>query len=112
MAQAYYWGNVLAAQQLAYLFAIATGIVSSGAIGSLWAIASGEAPSFKLLGDDDFLIPIKVPVVILSAPTTLMVDAGWWLIERPLVGLLMLLAGLGWSFVQGVFILTRIFGVT
>lgn len=112
MAQACYWGIVLAAQHIAYLFAIATGIVSSGAIGSLWAMASGEAPSFKLLADDDFLIPIKVPVVILSAPTTLMIDAGWWLIERPLVGILMLLAGLGWSFVQGVFILTRVFGVS
>ena len=102
----------MAVQHIAYLFAIATGIVSSGAIASLWAIASGEAPSFKLLSDDDLLIPIKVPVVILSAPTTLIIDASWWLIERPLLGLLMLLAGIGWSFLQGVFILTRIFGVT
>ena len=99
------------AQHIAYLFAIATGIVSSGAIGSLWAMASGEAPSFKMLGDGDFLIPLKVPVVIFSAPTTLIMDSLWWLFERPLVGLFMMLIGLSWSFVQGVFILTRIFGV-
>ena len=97
---------------VAYLFAIATGIVSSGAIASLWAILVGEAPSFRLLADDDIFIPIKIPVVILSGPTTLIMDAAWWLIERPMVGLLMLLGGLGWSFVQGVVILTRIFGVT
>lgn len=96
----------------AYLFAVATGIVSSGAIASLWAILTDESPSFKMLGDDDILIPIKVPVVILSGPTTLIMDAAWWLFERPLVGLLMVVAGLGWSFVQGVVILTRIFGVT
>ena len=108
-------GIILAAQHaqhIAYLFAMATGIVSSGAIGSLWSILAGEAPSFKMLGDDDLLIPIKVPVVILSGPTTLIIDACWWLIERPLLGLLMLAAGFGWSFIQGVFILTRIFGVT
>ncbi len=99
-------------QHIAFLFAIATGIVSSGAIGSLWALASGEAPSFKMLGDGDFLIPLKVPVVIFSAPTTLIMDSLWWLFERPLLGVFMLLMGLSWSFVQGVFILTRIFGIT
>lgn len=96
----------------AYLFAVATGIVSSGAIASFWAILVGETPSFKMLGDDDYLIPIKVPVVILSGPTTLIVDSASWLFERPLLGVLMLLGGLGWSFVQGVVILTRIFGVS
>jgi vacuolar-type H+-ATPase subunit I/STV1 len=98
--------------QLAYLFAIAVGIVSSGAIASLWTILAGESPGFSMLGDDDILIPIKVPVVILSGPTTLIMEAAWWLIERPLLGLLMLIGGLSWSFVQGVVIMTRIFGVT
>jgi hypothetical protein len=95
----------------AYLFAIATGIVSSAAIGSLWALISGEAPHFGLLRDGDFLTPIKMPVVVLSGPTTLMVNACWWLIERPLVGVVMMLTGLSWSFFQGVFILTQLFGV-
>jgi hypothetical protein len=103
---------ILAAQHIAYLFAIATGIVSSGAISSLWSILAGEAPSFKMLGDDDFLIPIKVPVVVLSGPTTLLLDACWWLMERPMIGLSMIVAGFAWSFIQGVFILTHVFGVT
>ena len=99
-------------QYIAYLFAIATGIISSGAIGSLWAAATTEAPHFGLLKDDDFLMPIKIPVVLLSGPTTLIVDSFWWLIDRPLIGFLMLIAGISWSFFQGVFILTQIFGVT
>ena len=65
---------------IAYLFAIAAGIVSSGAIGSLWAILAGESPRFSMLADDDIFIPIKVPVVILSGPTTLLMDGAWWLV--------------------------------
>jgi hypothetical protein len=52
-----------------------------------------------------------MPVIVLSGPTTLMMNSCWWLIERPLVGVVMLLAGLSWSFFQGVFILTQLFGV-
>lgn len=98
--------------QIAYLFAIATGVVSSGAIGSLWAALTDEQPSFKMLSDGDYLTPLKAPVVLLSGPTTMIVNSVWWFIEKPLVGLAMLLAGLAWSFVQGVFILTQIFGAT
>jgi hypothetical protein len=97
---------------IAYLFAIATGIVSSGAIGSLWASITDEAPHFGMLTDGDALTPIKVPVVVLSGPTTMIISSFWWFIERPLVGLLMLLGGLAWSFFQGVFILTQLFNIS
>lgn len=98
--------------QVAYMFALATGIVSSGAIGSLWAAVTDEPPSFKMLADGDYLTPIKAPVVFLSGPTTMIVSSFWWFIERPIVGLAMLLGGLTWSFLQGVFILTQIFGAS
>jgi hypothetical protein len=104
------WG--VDVHQIAYLFAIATGIVSSGAIGSLWAALTDEAPSFNWLGDDGYLTPVRAPIILLSGPTTLIVNSCWWFIERPIVGLGMLLAGLAWSFVQGVFILTQVFGVS
>jgi hypothetical protein len=97
---------------VACFFAIATGIVSSGAIGSLWAAATFEAPHFGLLRDGDLLTPIKVPVVVLSGPTTLLVQSFKAAIDRPLLGIGMLLAGLAWSFIQGVFILTQLFGIT
>ena len=99
-------------QQVAYLFAVAIGIVSSGIIGSLWAVFTDEAPSFDMLTFDDSLAPLKVPVLIMSGPTTTIISSFWWMIERPLLGVPLLLAGLAWSFFQGVFILTQIFGVT
>jgi hypothetical protein len=97
--------------QIGYLFALATGIVSSGLIGSMWAAAMFESPHFGLLSDGDMLTPIKVPVVVFSAPTTLIVNAFSATLERPLLGIIMLLVGLGWSFLQGVFILTQVFGI-
>ena len=98
--------------QIAYIFAIAIGIVSSGIIGSLWAALSDEAPHFGMLTFDDVLSPLKVPVLILSGPTTTIVSSFWWLIERPVAGVALLFGGIAWSFFQGVFILTQIFGVT
>ena len=97
--------------QVAYLFAIAIGIVSSGIIGSLWAALTDEAPHFGMLTFDDALSPVKVPILILSGPTTTIVSSFWWLIERPIAGIALLLGGIVWSFFQGVFILTQIFGV-
>jgi hypothetical protein len=97
--------------QVAYLFAIATGIVSSGAIGSLWAAATFEAPHFGLLKDGDIFTPIKVPVVVFSAPTTLIVQSFKTALEEPLMGALLFVVGLSWSFLQGVFILTQVFGI-
>ncbi len=99
-------------QQVAYLFAVITGIVSSGIIGSLWAALTDEAPHFGMLAGGDHLTPIKLPVLICSGPTTMIVSSFWWLIERPLVGAILLFGGIAWSFFQGVFILTQIFGVT
>ncbi|MDE2384641.1 MAG: hypothetical protein KGO53_08480 [Alphaproteobacteria bacterium] len=98
--------------QVAYLFAIAAGIVSSGAVGSLWALATDESPSLAALEEPDLLTPVRALAYVLSAPTTLLIHAAWYLIDRPLWGLFLLLAGLGWSFVQGVTIMTQIFGVT
>jgi len=102
----------LDAHTFAYLFAIATGLVSSGAIGSLWTIATDEELDLAHLEEPDLLTPVRAVVMICAAPTTLLVNSFWYLIDRPLWGLVLLLAGLGWSFVQGVTIMAQIFGVT
>ncbi len=98
----------------AYLFAIAVGIVAAGIIASMWEMAFDEEPRLALLFDANptLLTPLRATVVVLSAPATVMKLALWWLIEQPLIGLLLLLAGAAWSFFQGVFILTRVFGFT
>jgi hypothetical protein len=98
--------------QIAYLFAIATGIVSSGIIANLWAALTDEVPSFRMITDGDDLAFMKVPLLVFSAPTTLIADSFWWLVQRPVIGITMLVGGFAWSFVEGVFILTQVFGVT
>jgi hypothetical protein len=99
-------------QYIAYLFAIATGVVTSGAIASLWVVITDEAPHFRLLTYGDVFAPLRVPIVVLSAPTSLFAWAWRWMNERLLLSVLTLLCGIAWSFFQGVFILTQIFGVT
>ena len=98
--------------QIAYLFAVAAGIISSGAIGSLWVLAVDEAPDLRQFEEPDLLTPLRALVLVFSAPTRLIVNSFWYLIDRPWLGILMLLLGLAWSFVQGVFIMSQVFGVT
>ena len=97
---------------IAYFFAIAVGVVSSGAIGSLWAWATDEVPDLSDFEEPDLLTPLRGVAIVLSAPTTLLVHSLWNAFSKPFWAFLLLLAGLGWSFVQGVFIMSQIFGVT
>ena len=99
-------------QYIAYLFAIAVGLLSSGAIASLWAVMTDETPNMTMLTNRSFAAPLKVPLVILGAPVGLVGSALRWMFESPLLGGLLLILGIAWSFIQGVFILTQIFGVT
>jgi hypothetical protein len=98
----------------ACLFAVAVGVVTAGIISSMWELAFDEEPGLNQLLDPDptLLTPLRVMAAVLSAPLTVFNAALWWLIERPLVGTILLLAGALWSFVQGVFILTQVFGFT
>ena len=105
-------GKVMDYPYVAYLFAMAAGIVSSGAIGSMWAMATNEAPVFSGLDEPDLLTPVRAMVLVFSAPTTLLISGIFYLIAKPLLGLIFVILGLGWSFVQGIFILNQVFGIT
>jgi hypothetical protein len=96
----------------ALILAIATGAVTGGLTGSVWAMATGERPGLYLLTERSLATPLKVAVFVLNAPL-LIVERGWtWLDDRPLLGVIaILLSGL-WLFLQGVVILTKVFGVT
>jgi hypothetical protein len=104
--------GVMDMQHLAYLMAVLVGVVSSGLIGSAWELATGEEARLSNLLDPDpgFLTPVRALVAVLSAPTTILLDGFWWLIAQPLFGVPILVAGMVWSFLQGVFILTQVFG--
>ena len=96
---------------LAYVFAAAVGIVSAGVAGSAWALATGERPRFGLLFEPSAIAPLRGLVVVIHAPV-LLLGAAWRFAGNPFAGLLIIAASLGWSFLQGVFILTQFFGVT
>jgi hypothetical protein len=95
----------------AILLAIATGIVASGLIGSLWEYASEDCLDFDLLRKEDLFVPVRVCVLVLSAPWLLVCWAMGWFIVAPWRGIPILVAALAWSFIEGVFILTQVFGL-
>ena len=96
---------------VAYVYAVAVGIVAAGVTGSLWAMATGERPRFGLLLEPSAIAPLRGLVVVIHAPVMLLM-AAWRFAGNPFAGLLIIAASLGWSFLQGVFILTQFFGVT
>jgi hypothetical protein len=100
-------------QHAAYLMAVLVGIVSSGLVGSAWVLATGEEARLGRLFDldPDFLTPFRVLAAVFSAPSAIMLDGFRWLIAQPILGVPILVAGLLWSFMQGVFILTQVFGL-
>ena len=96
---------------LAYLYAIAVGIVAAGSVGSMWALATGESPRFSLLLEPSMIAPLQALVVVACVPLMLLF-AAWRFAGSAIVGMLLVVASLGWSFLQGVFILTLLFGFT
>ena len=89
-----------------------TGLVSAGLAGSTWALATGQPPRIGILYRLDHLTPLKVLTLCIYAPLGI-VRAGLWYLEyNPLVAIPALALGVGWSFLQGVFILTTFFGFT
>jgi hypothetical protein len=104
--------RVMEMQHLAWLMAVLVGLVSSGLIGSAWQMATGEEARLGRIIDANPtpLTPFRVLAAIFSAPTMILVDGFWWLIAQPVIGVPIIIAGLVWSFLQGVFILTQVFG--
>jgi hypothetical protein len=107
-------GFAMVFQDFAHVLALAVGIVSSGLVSNAWALVAGETPRLGDLLDPNPtpLTPFRVLAAIFSAPTTILLDGFWWLIAQPLFGILIIAAGLVWSFLQGVFILNQVFGFT
>jgi hypothetical protein len=96
---------------LVYLYAIAVGFVAAGVTGSMWALATGENPRFGLLLEPGVIAPLRALVVVASAPLLLLL-AAWRFVGNAIAGMLLVVASLGWSFLQGAFILTQFFGVS
>jgi hypothetical protein len=96
---------------LAYLYAVAVGIVTAGVTASLWTLVMGKEPQFGLLLEPSAVAPLRALVIVVTAPLLLLL-AAWRYVGSASVGMLLVVASLGWSFLLGVFILTQFFGVT
>lgn len=96
----------------AYLYALAclTGLVAAGIVGSGWSMLTGQKPDHHILGKLDLMTPFKVVAVCSYAPLGVVRTGLWYLDYNLIVAVPILLLGLLWSFVQGVFILTAFFG--
>jgi hypothetical protein len=97
----------------AYGFAILVGVVAAGLIGSAWTIAAGDEPELAMLFQYqfDWLIPLRVAVFTFSLPRILFERGIAAYIEAPIASMVLFALALGWSFLQGVFILTQIFNL-
>jgi hypothetical protein len=93
-----------------YALTAVVGLVPAGLAGSTWALATGEAPRLGMLHRIDYLTPLRVIALCLYAPLAVVRLALWYLSYNPFFALAILGVGLGWSFFQGVFILTTFFG--
>ena len=95
-----------------YIFTVIVGIAAAGLAGSAWAAVTGSRPGFQLLLEPSLFAPIRAMVVVISAPLLILLAGIKNLDAHPIVGGALVAASLGWSFLQGVFILTQFFGVT
>jgi hypothetical protein len=94
-----------------YLYAAAVGIVTAGLTGSIWAFITGERPHFGLLLQPSFFVPFRAAAVVTYAPLLMLYSGLRNLLAKPVAGIILVSSGIGWSFLQGVFILTQIFGL-
>ncbi len=98
-------------QYFAYLFAIVVGLVSAGVVGSIWTLVAGRELRPALPRQVGVETMLRTLAICVNAPLA-MVRAGLWYLNRnPIMALMIIGVGLGWSFLQGVFILTQIFGL-
>ena len=97
---------------LIYVYTAIVGLVAAGIVGSAWSMATGEQMTGWDLFAGGWLKPICALLVVVHTPLRLMKLGAEMTLDGALSGVAVLAAGAGWSFLQGVFILTQVFGVT
>jgi hypothetical protein len=95
----------------AFFFAIATGLVSAGIMGSIWTLISGKELRPALPRQVGVDTTLKTFAIAVNAPLAMVRMGLWYTTYNPVMALFIIVAGLGWSFFQGVFILTQLFGL-
>ena len=98
--------------QFVWILAALTGLTAGGLAGDGWAIVTGERPSLWMLSQYSVSMPLKVVALIVYAPLALVKSGVSYVDSNPVFAMMVMAAGLLWSFVQGVFILITFFGFT
>ncbi len=101
----------MSTQIIVYLFALSAGIVSAGLVASLWELATDEKLDLATLSDLDLLSPLRGLSFALSRPSKLCGFAFAFALREPILALAALILAIGLSFLQGVFVMTQIFGI-
>ena len=97
-------------QFVAYCFAVAVGLAFSGTISSLWLVLTDEIPSKKMLYEGGVAAPIKGLVFVFGMPVRLMMNGVRLIRIKTAPALLAIFLAVGLSFIQGVVVLTKVFG--
>ena len=96
---------------IVYIYTMIVGIAAAGVMGSAWASITDARPGIHLLLEPSLFAPIRAMVFVISAPLLILLSGLRNLGAHPIVGIALIAASLGWSFLQGVFILTQFFGI-
>ena len=105
-------GDAVVVQFVAYCFAVAVGLVTSGVVASLWQFATNERPGIDLLYQGGLAAPIKGLVFVFTLPVRLISNGIRLFAERTFSALIAFFVAIGLSFIQGVVVLTKVFGAT
>ena len=97
---------------LIVFYTAVVGLVASGVVGSCWSLALDRPMTGWDLFEGGWLKPFCALLVVIHTPLRLMKLGAGMLVDGLVSGAVILAAGFGWSFLQGVFILTQFFGVT
>ena len=95
-----------------WMLAAITGLTAGGLAGNGWAMVTGRRPDIWMLSEHSVSMPLKVLALITYAPLALVRNGLSSIDSNPVFAMLVMIAGLFWSFIQGVFILTQFFGFT
>jgi hypothetical protein len=95
-----------------WIYTVVVGFVSAGFVGSLWGMVAGTEPRTAILFERSWVTPVAVLALVFHSPILLLKHGCLRFGQGRLAGLaLIAFAGL-WCFLQGIFILTQMFGVT
>jgi hypothetical protein len=86
------------------------GLVSAGITGSIWTLIAGRELRAQLPRKAGVDTTLEMLAIGVNAPLAMVRTGLWYLSHNPVLAFLIVAIGLGWSFLQGVFILTQFFG--